>query len=164
MAARPQRTMIKIGSIMVLMIWIAGCSPDYDALADSYLAPYPIDSLGESTILPELQASAVSAYRMADYPTATALFDSLAVVDGRVQWFFYLALGEVILGELGDAEPRLRLIKNSATPYAEPARWYLALLHLKDERPEEAKPWLEEIVATEGHYRREDAKVILEKL
>ena len=153
-------------SVMLLgYLFLPGTSPE-DMYA-AYYEPYPnlinpaqrSAEIREETVLEQ----AMRAYDSQQYMQALALFEQGDAVSNPGYTFYY---GVSYLGG-NQPERAIPLLERVADQpdslFYHPAKWYLALAHLKTKNTTAALPYLKQLSAAEGDYVRE-AQELLEEL
>lgn len=98
--------------------------------------------------------SAMTAYEKKDFATAEAQFNQILSEKDNPDLRFYLAITQLETEKSKDALKTLQLLYSQPKEYRyyEQTRWYLALVHLKLHHKNEAKKYLDELVALDGVY------------
>lgn len=106
------------------------------------------------------------AYKQGDYETATSFYEEHLRRQTETQEALFYT-GMAFLSQdpphLKKAEFYLGQVTGKQNPYANAAKWNLALAYLKEGRIVRTKKLLRELQAG-GHYRKDDVKELLERL
>lgn len=98
-------------------------------------------------------ANAVQNYNQGLYQAAMPTFDSIlfkAEEDNQIRLYKGIAHLEMNQYEVADKE--LGTVRINSDLYFEEASWYLALLHIKLDKPQEAHAYLDEIIELENSF------------
>lgn len=154
-----------IALIVAAVWWMRDSSSKQSAsqIAATFVAkPYasPVSTMGGNDTRPDAVEQAFLAYRKGDYADASAQLSALADnVDAEDEVLFYA--GESFL-QIGQNERAIQLFERvKPGDWREKADWRRALALLKNNRPDDARPILEEL--KKGSYKKQ-AETLLEAM
>lgn len=153
-------------TVMLLgYLFLPDTSPE--AMYVTYYQPYPnlINPAQRSAEIQEetVLERAMRAYDSQQYIQALALFEQ-GDAFSNPGYTFYYGVSYLGINQPEKAIPLLERVANEQDSlFCNPARWYLALAHLKANNTTAALPYLKQLASTEGDYVRE-AKELLEEL
>jgi tetratricopeptide (TPR) repeat protein len=98
-------------------------------------------------------------YNAGEFSEAERICDNRSLEENNDQFSFYIGLVKYQLGKMQEAEAAF----NDAKEIKDISVWYLALIKLNQEKPDEAKELLQEI-AGKFHPRAEQATRLLEEM
>jgi predicted Zn-dependent protease len=153
--------------IVLSGIWVFTQKPDGKELFAAYYQPYPNTIApivrGENNTIKDSVYIAFAAYENKEYTVASAQFNALYNSTGKSYFKIYEAVCLLALDKSQEAiqiltkniyeEEDTQIIKN----------WYLALAYIKQNNFANAKPLLQQVVATENIVQQ-PAQKLLEKL
>lgn len=102
-------------------------------------------------------------YEQKEFDKAIGIFDELLIKEFNPAVSFYLGVSHLELNNLDEAINQLSPISNQQNNFSMQAKWYLALIYLKIDEPEKAKPLFKLLANNPGRYK-EDASQILKEL
>lgn len=160
-------SVVLVAAIAVVLYFISGQGGRSAAgLFAEFYEPYPADGAVRSEGAGnDDEAKAMEYYASGNYKEATDLLKSLTLKHPRDDKFrFYYAISLIENDDLFSAQNELGEIAGEDTGYfREQARWYLALVLIKQDQKDRAGELLEQIVAEKG-YNANKAKGLLESL
>jgi hypothetical protein len=135
-----------------------------EKLFAQYYEPYMIASVQRNAGAGGTKEQAMQAYENGNYQEAAKLFTAcVSVTPPDVSCTFYLGLASIETKELVKAEKYLSEVVNQpANDYRTRARWYLALVYLKQEQTEKAAELLKQLQLEQGFYRKKATKLLQE--
>lgn len=141
---------------------------DPEALFAQHFRPYPntiaVIPRDEGEVLDPI-ALAMNAYQRGDYPAAVAAFDAMPATRRRPDLQFYRSLALLASGRTAEALAGLEALHRTAGhAFERETRWYLALAYLRSQRPEAARPLLDQVAANPEHPEQKAAQAILQAL
>jgi len=143
------------------VLWLRPSEPELFA---EYFVPYPADAFrdGAETATPAY----LEAYRQGRYAEAANTVEALPAEALTAPVRFYQAVALLADGRPSSAIPILDTLLRQPDigGLQQPVEWYLALALLADDRQPQALEALQRIADTPGHYRAEEAGVILGRL
>lgn len=148
----------------VLLVWLAW-PPSTDTLYQRYRlfpeASFALKS-GADAPTPSL-TDAAQAFNNKDFAAAQATLSThLRTKPDDLEARFFMALCQLELGQLDEAENTLSSLVSPETAWSGEARWYLALAHLRNKKPEACKAVLRQIPAGAPHHA--EAQALLRKI
>ncbi|WP_288005748.1 tol-pal system YbgF family protein [Thermonema sp.] len=133
-------------------------------LFEAHYKPLPTQGLAahEVPLSPELE-EALEAYEQKAYAKAVKEFKEARAAGASAEATqLYEAISYIEMGKPKEAKEILLAFRSENSYYAETARWYLALVFLREYRPQAARRILEELA--KGQYYAPVAKELLETL
>ena len=103
-------------------------------------------------------AKAVQNYNQGLYQAAVPTFDSLlskAEEDNQIR--LYKGIAHLEMNQYAEADKELSTVRINSDLYFEEASWYLALLHIKLDKIQEAHAFLDEIIELKNSFYHEKA-------
>lgn len=161
------RHLLRIAVVVILLI-----IPLYifysreDNLFDQYFLPYDnyVASVERGASDLDAYQEAFQAYEVANYSQATQLFASLnAEQQAQEGVIFYWGLSHLALKESKSAINKLKQVLELSGDFQVQAKWYLALAYIQENKKEEARLLLEELVKS-GRFQNQKARELLQKL
>jgi len=157
-------------SIAVLMVVTSislvgkGGSGDNMALIEPYFSA-PIADLDDRGINPEIKGTYYSArvkYDKKNYQEAYELFIQIPEGSADIKYYLYKGFTEM---ELGDFKAAIKSFEylNSDLMLRHKSLWYTGLSHIANDDIPTARQVLEEIISTDGEFKKE-AKKLLRKI
>ena len=136
-----------------------------EVLFRRHFEPYPSTQPAVRGLADPSRSRAMGLYEAGDHRGALAAFeDALRHQPNDPVARFYAGVCRLALGQAREASLDLeRVLELNAKDLRAPAEWYLALIHLRGNDPEEARPHLERIVSAGGFYR-DKARALLSEL
>jgi tetratricopeptide (TPR) repeat protein len=135
------------------------------ALFERHFEPYPSTRPVVRGSADHGRSPALGLYEAGDYRGALAAFEAdLRREPGDTPARFHAGVCRLALGRTREATLDLeQVLRTGPAELHAPAEWYLALAHLRDRDPFEARPHLERIAAADGFYR-DKARALLAEL
>ena len=147
------------------LLWLGPANSPAD-LYSAHYTPYVLDQNLRSNTNDTALSEAIQRYNSGDYRQALPLLQTLWAADND-QSEVRLAIG-ICQMELNQDAAALEsfqdLWSKDFDPFAEQARWYSALIHLRQEAPEEAKKQLRFLLEDQGSPYFQKAQQLLEEL
>lgn len=139
--------------------------PLNQVIYQKYFEPYPntiplIRSYQKTS--PLLQG--LQFYSLNDYHNALPLLLKASESDNdSLTGSFYAGLSAQALDRFEEAMPLLRKVSNNpASPYTQPAKWYLGLIRLRQENLDEAVQIFSELSQEKGIYQSDSKRILKE--
>jgi len=132
-------------------------------LVDNYIAEIHADPtvvMGEAEDEKAWQL-AIAAFQQDDYAEAVKSIKNIQSPDTEQQ--FYLGLGNLYQADYPAAIAVFESLVNTENRFTESVKWYISLTHLKNNQPEQAKKYLQEIVNTSS-WKAKEAQTLLNTL
>jgi len=104
---------------------------------------------------------AVTAFQQDNYAEAVNAIKKIESLDTEQQ--FYLGLGNLYQGDYPAAITAFESLAGSQNSFTESTKWYISLAHLKNNQPEQAKKYLQDIVASSS-WKAKEAQALLDTL
>ncbi|MCD4736449.1 MAG: hypothetical protein K8R53_10420 [Bacteroidales bacterium] len=153
-------SIIILAAIAILLILNQKHTTNQELFAE-YFTPYPADTeyrSGDTELTKEEQA--LKLYAEGKYREANVIFKDLPVTD-KLKLYHSLSLDGA--GQTGEAITQLQEItRNSSGPFAEQARWYLALFYLKEGQTAQCEQLLK-IILNNKQFQHQEAAELLKK-
>jgi tetratricopeptide (TPR) repeat protein len=150
-----------IGLVLVLSIWVfktlPGPQKDPEALYAQYFEPYSIPSHFRSgTDSADSQTLALQSYEKGEYAKAAVAFREIISENPDKLWVYLLdGICRMESDQLQESRESFdTIISNGDNLFLEQAKWYLALSFLKENRPADARPLLQELSTGTGKFAR----------
>jgi tetratricopeptide (TPR) repeat protein len=140
-----------VGAIMCILLfgwfYMATTAPNYEKLFTTYFEPFdsPGNGLTRGTNEVTLKARAYDAYDNGRLEEAIGLFKE--ILSTKYDPIIHLCLGnaQLMTGKTQEAEASFIHLLDAHSDLVTPAKWYLALTYLKENKPERVKSTLWEI-------------------
>lgn len=171
-----RRQILKLAAVFIGLLIVSGPfvynfffgQPNYQNLFEQNFTIYPdiLSMRGESQPENLMLDEAMSYYKNNDFENASALFGKIdhdnPAGDETVR--FYCGISYLGTGHPEKAaEIFKKIVGVQSNPFAEQAAWYLALSYISQEKPDEAKLLLEEIV-NQKSWNHAKASLLLKKI
>ena len=130
-----------------------------DQMFLEYYEPYGINIQVRGDHAEEDVSKAISLYQAGNTEKALKEFERLKIENSEMSGFF-LALCEIELGNIEEAQKELEKISNNAVFYSDHINWYLSLCYLKQEEISKAKALFEEIAMGNNEYADKAARIL----
>ena len=165
----------------VLLVLVASIAAFYlsrpasggsDTLIQSYLSdPYRVPSIDRDNGVVLDTQKAYMAYSLEDYDSAINILEGVAVSDTASDLdLMVLGLSYLYKGKaLGQPEPKAinmlsRVVEGNNPLIVQQGRWFLALALLQNDDQERAIGYLDGIVGSEKHFKKQEAQQLLSSL
>lgn len=150
-------------AMIISLIFILNPAPDINELTEAYYQPVSdpvfekVNGTSRSGIGSAMALFDQGKYKAAQYVASEELIKYPDVLE--IQLLYALASYEA--GDLSTAKVRLlSLIKEDETDIADAAKWYLSLLFIQTDISSVAKPYLEDLNASENSYQIRAGKLL----
>lgn len=130
-----------------------------DQMFLEYYEPYGINIQIRGDHAEEDITKAISLYQAGNTEKALKEFERLKIENSEMSGFF-LALCEIELGNIEEAQKELEKIGKNAIFYSDHINWYLSLCYLKQEEISKAKTMFEEIAKGNNEYSDKAARIL----
>ncbi len=156
-------------AVMIIAILVSQYfqkEPNPQDLYAAYFQPFKIvkDSItSDLQNQPEFE-TALKAYNLKDYYTASIQFDHLLSNSKDAHVTFYNAMSHLNNGDFTSAQAIMDRLKKERSNYQADLYWYSALISLKQSNKREAIIQLDSLKLVNSGYRRKASQAILKQL
>ena len=145
--------------LLFFMLLPFGDKPTADEIVTAQLAePYKLQTFAGPT---EIEVEAIEAYRAGNFEQAALIFSRAKMLPESKAYFYY-ALSELYANRFDEASKKFIAIRDSSSPYANHAKWFLSMSLIKEGELVRAREQLAKIAA--GEYQYKLAQQLLKKL